>query len=284
MNWIDIAKTTFEVTKEQQKSVFKWLMVTFFGKHYLKFLTDSLVIEWVAKIKAERQIAHFVENPDRVIDFLQAEAEIEYSNMFGVIQKILPKINTWTPNEQLVDNDKIKRLKDLSKEFSSEDMQEVIASILAWEYNQPWSFSLATMDRVRSLSKDDIRLFRNFWAIVFDGNDFFLSHYDISNSWLKIMMQEWIWYDKFLYLQEIWLVGGNRMSRKMWVLEDIMTDFIYSFKVQDKMLNFHKKGSFVLEWLWSLTRAGKELLPIVWVSRNDILLETVESEFIRQFS
>jgi hypothetical protein len=42
------------------------------------------------------------------------------------MQKALPKINPEN-QEHEVDKDKMKRLKDLSKEFSSDDMQEVVA-------------------------------------------------------------------------------------------------------------------------------------------------------------
>lgn len=56
-----------------------------------------------------------------------SEAEIEYRNMFGVLEKVIPLINESQSEEKEIDSDKMKRLKDLSKEFSSNDMQEVIA-------------------------------------------------------------------------------------------------------------------------------------------------------------
>ncbi|MDR0860871.1 MAG: DUF2806 domain-containing protein [Candidatus Peribacteria bacterium] len=49
--------------------------------------------------------------------------------MFRTLEKAIPKIAKSA--EGNVDDDKVKRLKDLSKDFSSDEMQEVIAGILA---------------------------------------------------------------------------------------------------------------------------------------------------------
>jgi hypothetical protein len=62
-----------------------------------------------------------------MLAFLQAESELEYKNMFGTLAKALPKIKKWIPNDDMVNLDTMKRLKDLSKDFSSDDMQEIVA-------------------------------------------------------------------------------------------------------------------------------------------------------------
>jgi hypothetical protein len=82
-------------------------------------------------VEAEKQIATFAEDPHPMIALMRAEGELEYKNMFEVLQKALPKIVKEVPPNTDIILDKMKRLKDLSKEFSSEDMQELIASILA---------------------------------------------------------------------------------------------------------------------------------------------------------
>jgi hypothetical protein len=46
-----------------------------------------------------------------------------------VLQKTINKIDK--NNSNFIEPDKLKRLKDLSKEFSSDEMQEYIAGILA---------------------------------------------------------------------------------------------------------------------------------------------------------
>ena len=69
----------------------------------------------------------FQENPTPAIAFIQSEAEIEYRNMFGVLEKAIPLIQEPKNQEKEIDPDKMKRLKDLSKEFNSGDMQDVIA-------------------------------------------------------------------------------------------------------------------------------------------------------------
>lgn len=278
---ISATKTCNDITKGNQISFFNWIMVNFFGKHYLKYLVKKMVLEWTAEVEAEKQIATFAEDPHPMMALMRAEGELEYKNMFGVLQKALPKIIKEVPPNTDIILDKMKRLKDLSKEFSSEDMQELIASILAWEYNQPWSFSFKTLDIVRNLGKEDIELFRKFWGLVFSKKDFFRQLYGFDNE-CKVMRKLGIWYDNYLYLVELWLVWDAESVRDIWSDMPESLECSYEFDIQWKKITLKKKGKSKLEFS-SLTTAWLELFPIIWFKKNYILLELVKSEFIRQW-
>ncbi len=223
-------------------------------------------------------------------------AKISEKNLTWVLLKAKDKIIDDSVLKK-INEDKMIRLIHLSTQFSSEEMQEYIAWILAWEYNQPWSFSFKTLEIVRNLEKEDIELFRKFWWLVFDGGDFFSNFYALDTNWHKITDQEWIWYDKYLHLVELGLVLKTDSVRNIWIdqsnlpsdlpsevriaIQDI--EFPYTYRIQWQELCLKKKWKSRLGWLGSLTLAGKELFPIVGFEKNDSLLELVKSEFIRQW-
>ncbi len=217
-----------------------------------------------------------------------ATALISQKNLTWVLLKAKDKIID-DENLKKIDEDKMIRLIWLSTQFWSEEMQEYISWILAWEYNQPWSFSFKTLEVVKNLGKEDVELFRKFCGLIFDQSYFFSNFYNLDTNWHKITNQEWIWYYKYLHLIELGLVLKNDTERYMWVEssdipiwrpEDI--EFSYDFHVQWEILQFKKKWKSKLSFS-SLTTAGRELFPIIWFEKNDTLLQLVKSEFINQW-
>lgn len=209
-----------------------------------------------------------------------ASAKIWKKNLTWVLLKAKDKIIDDAVLKK-IDEDKIIRLIQLSTQFSSEEMQEYIALILAWEYNQPWSFSLKTLEIVRNLGKKDIELFRKFWWLVFDGRDFFSKLYELDQE-VEVMAQLGLSYDKYQYLTELWLVSTNDSERYMWSNIPDNVEAFYEINIQWKTIVLKKKWKSELAFS-SLTTAWMELLPIIWFEENDTLLELVKSEFIRQW-
>lgn len=235
------------------------------------------------------------------IQLMWATAKIWQRNLTSVLLRAIDKISN-DDGIKKIDEDKLIRLIHLSTQFSSEEMQEYVSWILAWEYNQPWSFSFKTLEIVRSLGKDDIEIFRKFWWIIFDGKDFFSHFYNWGTEWNRIMYQEWIWYDSYLRLIELGLVLKIDSVQSIWIDEsDLPSDISanlppsvllalqqnpeisYLYRIQGQELSLKKKGKSRLQWLWSLTLAWKELFPIIWFEKNDTLFQLVKSEFIKQW-
>lgn len=259
---------------------FNWIMINFFGNSYVKYLVKRKVLEWVAEAEAEKQLKQFVEDPNPMLSFMQAESELEYKNMFWTIAKVLPKIKNWVPNKSKVNLDIIKRLKDLSKDFSSNDMQEIVAGILAWEYNQPWTFSIKTLEVVKSLSKKDIELFQKFCWYVFDWKNFFVDWYNLGSEDLSILGDMGIWYNEYLYLQDLWLIGsGRKFSQEFGNKMDSETEYAYQFSIQNRLIVLHRKWAITINGLWSLTRAWEELLTITGFVPNEVLKNLVIDHF-----
>lgn len=173
---------------------------------------NKIKLAWKIEEALIREKINFIETLEKTDRF------IEYENLYSTLTKAVPKvIYNWT--EDRIDPDKLKRLKDLSKEFSSDQMQEYVAGILAWEYNQPWSYSLVTMSVIKNLTKDDMDIFIKFWSIIIFSQYVFEEMFDASNNTIIILKEKWIDYAEYLYLQQIWLIQSSNTILTIWEWE-----------------------------------------------------------------
>ncbi|NDK08352.1 DUF2806 domain-containing protein [Candidatus Gracilibacteria bacterium] len=198
--------------------------------------------------------------------------------MFGVLDKAIQKVKGNAQGN--IDTDKIKRLKDLSKDFSSDEMQEVIAGILAGEYNQSGTFSLKTMDIVRSLSRDELNIFRKFCGLVINKDFIFGNFYASGNKNLTKLYTKGIGYDNYLYLQELGLITGSNSSQELG--DETGINYNYGFIISDKLLTLKLNKKISLNNKSILTKAGKEFYSLINPIFDEDLFNMSKEELIRQ--
>jgi len=280
--WV-VTKSAVWTLKDTQKWMLNYFLVIFFWKLYKSYLKKNILIHKEATVEAENEFNNNVdnikENPNPILLAVQNESEVEYKNMFWILEKASVKIEDnadWN-----IDEDKIKRLKDLSKEFGSDELQDLVSSILAWEYNKSWSYSLQTMAIVKNLSKEDLLLFRKFAWLVIDWDFIFWGFYQLSHKNLNKLYSKWIWHDQYLYLQELGLVIWWMVSQKIW--DNIWTVYEYNFKIANSKLTLYLKKEITLTNKVQLTKAWKELFKLIEPIFDKDLLELNKEEFIKQW-
>lgn len=270
-------KQILDSTKPQQWVFWNYIFLKFFWWKEMWKFNEIARAEIENSYDLKRLEWKF--NEQQIIQALQnADWYIEYQNLFQTFQKALPKISEWK-NKKDINPDKIKRLKDLSKEFSSEDMQEVIAWILAGEYNEPWSYSLKTMDIVKTLWKEDLDLFRKFWWLVLDNDYIFWNFYQANNENIKLLYSKWIWYNEYLYLQELWLIyPSNNSTTEVW--DETWNIYKYTFNIAWKalLLNLEKKTNISNQS--KLTKAWKEILRLINPIYDDDLFQIIKKQLL----
>src|SRR3989339_838642 len=134
----------------------------------LKFFGKS-----IAKLKAEAEIeAVKVKTRWEEIEkplWIQAETikiNRQYSNLGRILNKAKPFIVA--DNKITDDNDVFWGLLEHSKEISNEQVQSLIARIIAGEYNNPGSHSMSTLHVLKSLSKKELEMFEFFGSFLID--------------------------------------------------------------------------------------------------------------------
>lgn len=234
---------------------------------------NKVKIAWEIEEKVIREKISMIESLE------MADKFIEYENLYNTLTKTVPKIDL--NSEWNIDIDKMKRLKDLSKEFSSDEMQDIIAWILAWEYNKPWSYSLKTMEVVKNLTKYDIELFRKFCWIVIDWDFYFWNFFNQKNHNLLKLIDKGIDYNNYLYLQELWLLNDSNSARILWA-DSSEKNYTRQFIISNTPLNLGL--SHEINFSFSLlTKAWKELYKLVNPIFDEELFLMCKNELIKQW-
>jgi len=252
------------IVKDSSKWLMNYIWVSWFWNHYKNYLTKSILIETEANYEANKQIIEKIwTNPNKALSLLESEAELDYKNMAWVLMKAQDKVSDNA--EWNIDPDKMKRLKDLSKEYSSDEMQDYIAKILAWEYNKSWTYSLQTMDIIKTLSKDEIKIFQKFKWIIFEKDT--LSEYLFRD--VELMNRFDVNYNELLLLSSLNLIVIN--SSVKWI-PDIWNN-ILPFEYNWKVLWLKYEWKKTINNLYFLTRAWKELYWLLDDNCNQDFIE-----------
>lgn len=156
-----------------------------------------------------------------------------------------------------VDEDWTTRFFNIVKEINTEEMQYIWSKILAGEIINPGSFSMRTLETIRNMSQHEATIFQRILPILLasDNDWFVLSEPDMHNKCS-------VTYDDILTLDECGLMISNgTMSITMNVSEGsaIVHNKTYCIMPVEKK---EQKREFTFG-IYSLTRAGKELLEIL---------------------
>ena len=145
--------------------------------------------------------------------WLQAEAKKmgrEYSNFGNTLIKSSSLI-TATENNISEDNDVFWGLIEHAKEISNEEMQDLIAKIIAGEYNNPDTYSMSTLQILKSLGKKEVELFEKVCSLLVNNH---LPHilFTGQDSVKKIMRELGIDFSHLQTLQSLGLFLPNDMT------------------------------------------------------------------------
>jgi len=254
---IAIWKKAFELVENNSKWIVNYMLVNWFWDHYKNYLKNSIKIPIEAEFEANKEIIENIwTNPNKALSLIEKEAELDYKNMAWVLMKTQDKIDD--DAEWNIDPDKMKRLKDLSKEYSSDEMQDYIAKILAWEYNKSWTYSLQTMDIIKTLSKEEIWIFKNFKSMIFDN--WYISELLFRDPDLAKRFN--VNYDDLILLTSLNLIVMNNSKVLISEIWNKTLTFHYNWKIL--WLKYEWKKT--ISNLYLLTRAWKELY---WLLDNN---------------
>lgn len=147
--------------------------------------------------------------------WLQAEAakmNRQYSNLGNVLLKSVPLI-TAPENKISDDNDVFWGFLEHSKEISNEQMQELIAKIVAGEYNAPGTYSMSTLQIIKMLGKNELELFEKICGLLIDNERIPKKLFAFDDNVRKIIKNIGIDFKSLQTLQNLSLFLPNDMVR-----------------------------------------------------------------------
>lgn len=168
--------------------------------------------------------------------WLQAEEvkiKRQYENFGNVLIKATQLVST-SENKVSEDNDVFWGFLEHSKEISNSEMQNLLAKIIAGEYNKPGSYSMCTLQIVKMLGKDELKLFERTCSLLVNNEMIPQTIFLMSPDVLKFMNDLQIDFGSLQTLQNLSLFLPNTMIRTIERTEKKDFRVIYF----DKVLNF----------------------------------------------
>ncbi|MCO6162602.1 DUF2806 domain-containing protein [Flavobacterium sp. NRK F7] len=174
--------------------------------------------KWAAEGEVRKKIIHdeYEKAKDNGIIGMQY---IEYmrstENLINIAVKSTKYIDERKPNDIKIDNDFFWNTIDHAKTVSNEEMQELIAKIIAGEYNKPGTYSMRTLQTLKMLGKSELELFEKVCVLCI--NDYMIPEqiFFNSESYFNQIDLEGIHYGIFQELQTLGLILPNTMSQEI---------------------------------------------------------------------
>lgn len=149
--------------------------------------------------------------------WLQAEAvkmDRQYFNLGNTLIKTTPLIEAGK-NKVSSDDDVFWGLLEHSKEISNKEIQELIAKIIAGEYNAPGTYSMSTLQTLKMLGKKELELFETIGSLIINDGQIPRQLFSLPASAKKFMDEIGVDFGSLQALQNLGLFLPNDMTRKM---------------------------------------------------------------------
>lgn len=176
------------------------------------------------------------------------------------------------------DEDWINRFFRYAEDVSSEQMRVLWGRILAGEVGRPGSFSLKTLDFVRSLTKQDANLLELFAKVALEahGRDLVACH---DKDWLAEIYS--IFPASHFGAAELGVLYPTDLSLRIFSEPSMEREFFFSGSLMLRV----ERGSIAEQLhlpVWTFTQVGKELLKLTPQEGNRAYLENLGRYFKAQ--
>lgn len=231
----------------------------------------------VADIKALVSTDSKELNSANLRDRFLAEQMMRQGNLSSVIKK--STLDEFTNSDKL-EKDWFLKWIDVSQEVSREEVQEILAKIVRGEIKKPGTFSSSTLEKIRSIGKKELDLFKKIVDISISNNCIITLGHSILSSY--VLDKYNISYNEFLVLTEAGLISFSNSSKVFSLKKDDKVIFDIGGEKLTKIVK--KDNDKLLIPALLLTIVGQELAPLVngendkkaeYVKDLDIYLDSI---------
>lgn len=117
------------------------------------------------------------------------------------------------PTEIPMDNDVFWGFLEHSKGISNDEMQELIAKIIAGEYNAPGTYSMSMLQIVKMLGKSELELFEKVCSLLINGEQIPQDLFSLPENAKGFMNELSVDFGTLQLLQSLALFLPNDMTR-----------------------------------------------------------------------
>ena len=208
---------------------------------------------------------------DWIVKSEMIKIQREYNNLGKTLNLSAPYI--------ISEENKIKEGDDLfwnilehSKKISNAEMQILIAKIIAGEYNNPKTYSMSTLQVLKSLDAKLVNDFLNVLGVSIDGIGVMQDVFSTVEE-MKILNVSYV---TLLELQNIGLISSNPSIIKS---EETVTGVYLNKQIHFTVKDVANNKEFNVPGFYSLTNAGKEIARHLNVKENTNFLSWLEKKY-----
>jgi len=221
------------------------------------------------KEKAKDIIAVKEATRDLIVKSEIIKIQREYKNLGKTLSLASPYI-TSEENKIKEENDFFWGILEHSKKISNEEMQVLISKIVAGEYNNPETYSMSTLQVLKSVDGKLLNNFTKILGVCLIGIGIIQDIFSDVEDMKKLDVS----YSHFLELQNIGLICAN--------VSEIETDKDTTGVYISKQVHFipkDKTKKMVIPSFYSLTRAGREIARHLNIKENPNFIGWLKDEY-----
>ncbi|WP_310594855.1 DUF2806 domain-containing protein [Flavobacterium sp.] len=182
------------------------------------------------------------------------------TNLIDTAKKSAKYIDQNKQNEIEINNDFFWNAIEHAKTISNEDMQELIAKIIAGEYNQPGTYSISTLQSLKMLGKNELELFETMCSLCINSNQIPKIIFSLPESIKPFLHLLGIDFGSLQTLQNLGLFLPNEMSISIDNPEKKNFELNYLGKIIQYKPTHETNFKIDLPAFYGLSNTGKQIL------------------------
>lgn len=245
-------------------------------------ITGFKISKWVAEGEIRKRQIHDeyekAKNSGRMgIQYITALRTS--TNLINTAVKTSKFVEPNKANEIKMDNDFFWNIIEHAKNISNDEMQELIAKIIAGEYNTPGTYSMSTLQTIKMLGKDELELFEKICSLLINTDQIPEDLFSLPENAKDFMRELQIDFGSLQTLQSLGLFLPNSMSRKIQNEEKKN----FRLKYFDKSIMFapenENNSSIEISGFYGLSLVGKQILKHMNPKYNEKYFNWLEKNF-----
>jgi len=206
---ISLAKTIDSATKVANTPLF----TTIIDK-----VTGFKLSKWAAEGEVRKKLIHdeyekAKENGIMGMQYIEYMRNTE--NLIDTAVKSSKYIDPNKLNDIKMDNDFFWNTIEHAKTVSNDEMQELVAKIIAGEYNKPGTYSMSTLQTLKMLGKNELELFEKICSLCVNNHQIPKNVFALPENLMPIIDAIGIDFGSLQALQNLGLFLPNDMSHSI---------------------------------------------------------------------
>lgn len=229
-------------------------------------ITGFKISQWAAEGEVRKKMIHdeYEKAKENGIMGIQYIENLRHTtNLIDTAVKSSKYIDENKTNDIKIDNDFFWNTLEYAKTISDEEMQELIAKIIAGEFNQSGTYSISTLQVVKMLGKNELELFEKICSLCINKFQIPKAIFSSSKKGEKILRSLSCHYGVFQELQNLGLFLPNVMTTK-WdnpEKQDLTVTY-FDKNIKFKVLN-EKHVTFSIPSYFELSNSGKQIFNLL---------------------